>query len=114
MRQVIDPQLRLGEQDISAIELDPRSGDDIPRILRALQYIYTAVELRKEEVLTVLAEVRGKGARLEFWWSLRRKSSLTTFSTMEINQVPVQALIRRTAWAADGRKEQWLFRSSIS
>ena len=29
MRQIIDPQLQLGEQDISAIELDPKSRDDI-------------------------------------------------------------------------------------
>jgi hypothetical protein len=41
MRQVIDPQLKLGEQDIAAIEFNPKSRDDIPQILRGLQYIYT-------------------------------------------------------------------------
>jgi len=61
MRQVIDPQLKFGEQDISAIELDPKSRDDIPRILRGLQYIYTTAELR-EEVFAILAEVLPAGA----------------------------------------------------
>ena len=56
MRQVIDPQLQFGEQDISAIKLDPRSRDDIPRILRGLQYIYTTEEVR-ERVFAILAEV---------------------------------------------------------
>lgn len=60
MRQVIDPQLQFGEQDISAIELDPKSRDDIPRILRGLQYIYTTPELR-EEVFAILAEVLPEG-----------------------------------------------------
>jgi IS5 family transposase len=56
MRQVIDPQLQFGEQDISAIELDFKSRDDIPRILRGLQYIYTTAEVR-EQVFAILAEV---------------------------------------------------------
>jgi hypothetical protein len=64
MRQIIDPQLQLGEQDISAIELDPKSRDDIPQILRGLQHIYVTPELR-EEVFAILAEVltpSGEGA----------------------------------------------------
>jgi hypothetical protein len=56
MRQVIDPQLQFGEQDISAIELDYKSRDDIPRILRGLQHIYTNAEVR-EQVFAILAEV---------------------------------------------------------
>jgi len=60
MRQVINPQLQFGEQDISAIELDPKSRDDIPRILRGLQHIYTTPQLR-EEVFAILAEVLPEG-----------------------------------------------------
>jgi len=56
MRQIIDPQLQFGEQDISAILLDPRSRDDIPQILRGLQYIYTTPEVR-EAVFAILAQV---------------------------------------------------------
>lgn len=66
MRQIIDPQLQFGEQDISAIKLDPRSRDDIPQILRGLQYIYTTPEVR-EPVFAILAQVlapraEGEGA----------------------------------------------------
>ena len=56
MRQVIDPQLQLGEQAISEIKLDFTSRDDIPRILRGLQYIYTTPETR-EEVFGILGEM---------------------------------------------------------
>ena len=56
MRQVINPQMQFGEQDISAIEFDPKSRDDIPQILRGLQYIYTTPELRNR-VFAILAEI---------------------------------------------------------
>ena len=46
MRTVHDPQMKFGEVDIAAIELDPKSRDDIPPILSGLQYIYSTVELR--------------------------------------------------------------------
>ena len=56
MRQVINPQLQFGEQDIGAIELDPKSRDDIPQLLRGLQHIYTTPALRAR-VFAILAEV---------------------------------------------------------
>ncbi len=56
MRNVIDPQLKLGELDISAIELDPKSRDDIPQILRGLQHIYTTRDVRKR-VFKLLEQV---------------------------------------------------------
>ena len=56
MRQIIDPQFQLGEQDIAAIELDLKSRDDIPRLLRGLQFIYTEAAVR-ERVFAILAEV---------------------------------------------------------
>lgn len=60
MRQVIAPQLKLGEQDIAAIQLDPKSRDDIPQLLRGLQYIYVTAEVRKQ-VFAILAEVMPEG-----------------------------------------------------
>ena len=39
MRTIRDPQMKFGEVDIAAIELDLKSRDDIPPILRGLQYI---------------------------------------------------------------------------
>lgn len=61
MRQIIDPQMQFGEQDIAAIQLDPRSRDDIPKLLRGLQYIYTTPAVR-EEVFALLSEVLAQRA----------------------------------------------------
>lgn len=61
MRQVIDPQIQLGELDIGSIRIDPRSRDDIPQILLGLQHIYTTVEVR-ERVFAILEEVRPEKA----------------------------------------------------
>ena len=56
MRTVIQSQMKLGETDISAIVLDPKSRDDIPQLLRGLQHIYTETSLR-ERVFAILEEV---------------------------------------------------------
>ena len=56
MREIIPPQVQLGEQDIGTIEIDCRSRDDIPRLLRGLQYIYVTPAVR-ERVFAILAEV---------------------------------------------------------
>ena len=48
MRVVKNPQLQFGEVDISKIEINPKSRDDIPKILKGLQFIYSNVALRKE------------------------------------------------------------------
>ena len=53
MREEINPQMQLGEVDISAVTFNPKSRDDIPRLLRALQHIWTDLELRTQ-VLKVL------------------------------------------------------------
>jgi len=57
MRSVINHQMMFGRTDISAIVFDPKSRDDIPKILRGLQGIYTDEELRKR-VFAILEEVR--------------------------------------------------------
>ena len=46
MRTIHDPQMKFGAVDIAAIELDLKSRDDIPPILRGLQYIYATPALR--------------------------------------------------------------------
>jgi len=48
--------MKLGEQNIAAIRLDPKSRDDIPPILRGLQYIYITPDLRGR-VFDILEEV---------------------------------------------------------
>ncbi|WP_226852289.1 ISNCY family transposase [Acidithiobacillus thiooxidans] len=57
MRKVINAQMVFGETDISAIQIDPKSRDDIPRLLRGLQHIYMQPELR-ERVFTILEDMR--------------------------------------------------------
>lgn len=55
MRAVENVQMRLGEVDISQIQFDLRSRDDIPRVLRGLQYIYTHPILR-EKIFEILRQ----------------------------------------------------------
>lgn len=55
MRVIQNAQMQMGEVDISRIRFDPKSRDDIPRMLRGLQYIYTTLSLR-EKVFALLEE----------------------------------------------------------
>ena len=50
------PQRQLGETDIAQIQFNPKSRDDIPPLLRGLQYLYVTPALR-EEVFAILEEV---------------------------------------------------------
>ena len=56
MRSATKLQLQLGEIDIADIRLDPRSRDDIPQLLRGLQYLYTDKKLRAE-IFEILAQL---------------------------------------------------------
>lgn len=47
MRQTQD-EIMLGEIDISQIKIDAKSRDDIPQILRGLQYLYTDTKIREK------------------------------------------------------------------
>ncbi len=53
MRIVKKSQLHFGEVNIADIDLNARSRDDIPAILKGLQYIYTTSEVR-EKVFSAL------------------------------------------------------------
>ena len=46
MRKIINEQVKFGEVDISEIKFDPRSRDEIPKLLMGLQYIYCNSDLR--------------------------------------------------------------------
>lgn len=60
MRQVMNPQFKLGELPIVDIKIDLKSRDDIPQLLLGLQYIYTNLELRSQ-VFSILEEVLTPG-----------------------------------------------------
>ncbi len=53
MRRTFNPQLELGAAPIELISFNPRSRDDIPQILRGLQFIY-ATPATREAVFDVL------------------------------------------------------------
>ncbi|MBP6952715.1 MAG: hypothetical protein KBD90_04090 [Alphaproteobacteria bacterium] len=40
--------MQIGEVDISKIVFDPKSRDDMPKLLKGLQYLYTNLETREE------------------------------------------------------------------
>jgi hypothetical protein len=46
MRKIIDMQMKIGETAIASIKFDPKSRDEIPKLLRGLQAIYCDGEVR--------------------------------------------------------------------
>ena len=56
MRKIIDLQMKIGETAIASIKFNPKSRDEIPKLLRGLQAIYCSREVRAEvfEALTEL------------------------------------------------------------
>ena len=60
MRKLIDIQMKFGEVDISKIEFDPRSRDEIPKLLMGLQEIYCNHKIR-DKIFTVLRDLIPEG-----------------------------------------------------
>lgn len=60
MRKIKEFQMKLGEIDISQIEFDMRSRDEIPKLLMGLQYIWCTPELR-QKVFTILEKLVPEG-----------------------------------------------------
>ena len=56
MRVVQSSKMKLGEVDVSMIEFDLKSRDDMPKILRGLQFLYNDTALRA--ALFTLLETR--------------------------------------------------------
>ena len=48
MRAMQNPQMQIGEIDISQIKFDAKSRDDIPKILKGLQHLYMDTQLRAQ------------------------------------------------------------------
>lgn len=62
MRVVKNPQSSFGQVDIARISFNPRSRDDIPAVLRGLQYVYVNSEIR-EKVFALLETSLSSDAR---------------------------------------------------
>jgi len=56
MRKIIEKQLKFGQVDISRIEIDLNSRDEIPQLLLGLQAIYTD-KLTRSAVFSILQEI---------------------------------------------------------
>ncbi len=56
MRQLLEPQMKLGEIAIEDIKFDLRSRDEIPKLLMGLQGIYCNITVRKK-VFAILEEI---------------------------------------------------------
>src|SRR5258708_6569121 len=73
MRIVKNPQMQFGEVDISAIKFNPKSRDDIPQILKGLQFIFTnenaRVEIFKILEKNILPKINKNNGRpgMELW-----------------------------------------------
>ena len=63
MRKNFDPQLELGATAIESIRLNPRSRDDIPKLLYGLQFIYSNPSIR-DQIFMVLED--GIGQDIDF------------------------------------------------
>lgn len=64
MRQVIPAQSLLGQSEISQIKISNRSRDDIPDILRGLQYIYVDDKLQEQLFSLLIKLLDDKQRRL--------------------------------------------------
>ncbi len=60
MRVVQNIQMHLGEIDVSRIELDAKSRDDIPQILRGLRHLYKDRTMRAKLFDLLNAEIAPK------------------------------------------------------
>ena len=58
MRTVENTQMHFGEIAIAQIEIDSKSRDDIPAVLKGLQHIYTNAPLRERVFALLLEQVR--------------------------------------------------------
>ena len=73
MRKIIDMQMKIGETAIASIKFDPKSRDEIPKLLRGLQAIYCNREVRELvfEALTELipqhVDIKNGRPGMELW-----------------------------------------------
>jgi hypothetical protein len=73
MRVINSKQIKLGAIDVSQVKIDPKSRDDIPQILRGIQYLYTQVEIREklfcalEKTISVTIDKTNGRPGMELW-----------------------------------------------
>ena len=64
MREIQSRQLNFGEVDISKVEFSTRSRDEMPQLLRGLQYIYVTPEYREPIFALLEKQIAPKVSKL--------------------------------------------------
>ncbi len=73
MEKIQGRQLQLGEVDVSVVDLNPKSRDDIPMVLRGLQHLYVNPETRErlfdllDQHIRLNADHKIKGPAMGMW-----------------------------------------------
>lgn len=73
MRTTNNTQMKIGEVDVSQVKIDAKSRDDIPQILRGIQYLYTDVGIREklfyalEKMIPARIDKRNGRPGMELW-----------------------------------------------
>ena len=94
MRKVIDMQMEFWRKDISDIEFDLESRDEIPKLLMGLQHIYRTLHLRKKvfEVLNQIVPRKSQGTGrpgMDLWKILVRGPLALSLSFENVVYAPV-------------------------
>jgi len=84
MRKIIENQLKFGQVDISSIELDLRSRDEIPQLLAGLQAIYANREIRNK-VFAILEDIVPDNTDAENGRSGMELWSILVLGTLRLN-----------------------------
>jgi hypothetical protein len=93
--------------DIAAIQLDPRTRDDIPRLLRGLQYIYLQPQVR-EEVFTILREVEIRQVYEDYLAlaaSFLARARVTRLTLIEVHRQPAAWFTARDDYVAHAERQ---------
>jgi IS5 family transposase len=96
MRKFITPEMESGEVNISEIEFDLESRDEIPKILIGLQHIYSDAELR-EEVFGILKDIIPEGTDMNngrpgmFLWRILVLGTLRLTCNLDYDKVKEMA-----------------------
>lgn len=91
MRTPFKRQMMFGEVDISEIKFNPKSRDDIPKLLRGLQYIWTDRNLL-ESVFEVLKKVLPKRNGIKLSSEQRSQKASTHFGRPGMEQWKILVL----------------------
>lgn len=84
MRKILSEQVQMGEVDISTIEIELDNRDEIPQLLRGLQYIYSNDKVRNK-VFKLLWEIVPEGTDVKNGRNGMNLWRILVFGTLRLN-----------------------------